>query len=44
MSWMPKRAAYYLIRVYYPRVRKSYYVKLIDKFGKRRVQAGIKGR
>lgn len=43
MSWMPRRAAYYLIRVYYPRVRKAYYVKLVDKFGRRRVQSGIKG-
>lgn len=43
MSWMPRRAAHYLIRVYYPRVRKTYYVKLVDKLGRRRVQAGMKG-
>jgi len=43
MSWMPRRAAYYLIRVYYPRVRKAFYVKLVDKHGRRRVLSGIKG-
>lgn len=43
MSWMPKRSDYYLIRVYYARVRKAYYVKLVDKFGRRRVMPGRKG-
>ena len=38
-----RRAAYYLIRVYYPRVRKAYYVHMVDKFGKRRIRAGWKG-
>ena len=43
MSWMPRRAKYYIIRVYYPRVKKAFYVKLVDKHGRRRVLSGIKG-
>ena len=40
---MPRRAKYYLIRVYYPSVRKAYYVKVVDKHGRRRVLAGVRG-
>lgn len=43
MSWMPKRARYYLIRVYYPGSRKAWYVHIVDKHGRRRVRAGARG-
>jgi hypothetical protein len=39
---MQRRALYYVIRVYYPSVRKAYYVKQVNK-GRRRVIAGVKG-
>lgn len=41
MSWMPKRAKFYTIRVYYP-TRAAYYVKLKTD-GRRRVEKGWRG-
>lgn len=43
MSWMPRRASWYVIRVYYKRGRGHYYVKLTNKQGRRRVQKGWRG-
>ncbi len=43
MSWMPPRAKYYVIRVYYRGSRKAHYVKIVDKRGRRRVVAGERG-
>lgn len=42
MSWMPKRAKYYVIRVYYRRVRAAHYVKVMPN-GRRRVVKGWRG-
>lgn len=37
------RAKWYVIRVFYQRGRGSYYVKLVDKYGRRRVVKGLRG-
>jgi hypothetical protein len=42
-SWMPRRAKAYVIRVIYRRGRGHYYVKLVDKHGRRRVVKGLRG-
>lgn len=41
MSWMPKRAPHYVIRVYYRGVRAAYYVKV--QRGRWRVEKGWRG-